>query len=90
MEISLDGWDIQTAESAAWVPWGTTGDAKAKILGSADEYMVVYVQADAGYKGDAHEHANAEFFYLIDGTVRNQGRQLVASDGYAAPPTHRP
>ena len=84
MEISLEGWDMKTGESAAWVPWGTTGDAKAKIIGSADGYMVVYVQADAGYKGDPHDHANAEFFYLIDGTVRNQGRQLVAGDGYAA------
>ncbi len=84
MEISLAGWDIQSADSAEWVPWGNTGDAKAKILGSADGYMVTYVEADAGYAGDPHEHANPEFFYLIDGSVRNQGRTMVAGDGYAA------
>jgi hypothetical protein len=38
MEIALDGSDIQTADTAEWVPWGTRGNAKAKILGSADGY----------------------------------------------------
>jgi hypothetical protein len=84
MEISLAGWDIQTAEAAEWVPWGTTGNAKAKILGSADGYMVAFVQADAGYEGDPHVHGYPEFFYLIDGEVRNQGQRMVAGDGYAA------
>ena len=84
MDISLDGWDIQEAAAAEWVPWGGTGNAKAKILGSADGCMVTLVQADAGYQGDAHEHAYPEFFYLIEGTVRNQGRQLTGGDGYAA------
>jgi quercetin dioxygenase-like cupin family protein len=84
MEISLDGWDIQSADGAEWVPWGTQGNAKAKILGAADGYVVAYVQADPGYRGDPHEHPHPEFFYLIDGTVRNQGRSMVAGDGYAA------
>ena len=84
MEISLEGWDIQAADTAEWVPWGTTGNAKAKILGSADGFMVAFVQADAGYQGDPHVHGDPEFFYLIDGTVRNQGQRMVAGDGYAA------
>jgi hypothetical protein len=84
MEIALDGWDIQTADTAEWVPWGTRGNAKAKILGSADGYVAALVRADAGYEGDPHVHTNAEFFYLVDGTVRNQGRQMGAGDGYAA------
>ncbi len=57
MDISLDGWDIKSGDETAWVPWGSRGDAKAKVLGSADGYMVVYVQADPGYVGDPHEHA---------------------------------
>ncbi len=84
MEISLDGWDIQSGDATEWVPWGTRGDAKAKILGQADGHVVAYVEADAGYSGDAHEHAHPEFFYHIEGSVRNQGRQMVAGDGYAA------
>jgi len=84
MDISLEGWDIQAAESVEWVPWGTKGNARAKILGSADGYMVAYVQADPGYEGDPHVHGHPEFFYLVEGTVRNQGREMVAGDGYAA------
>ena len=84
MDISLDGWDMQAADQAEWVPWGSTGDAKAKILGSADGYLVAYVQADPGYAGDPHEHTSTEFFYLIEGSVRNQGKTMVAGDGYAA------
>src|SRR4051812_9304477 len=84
MEISLDGWDVQAGVEGEWVPWGSRGDAKAKILGGADGYMVAYVVADAGYRGDPHEHAAAEFFFLIEGTVRNQGRAMKAGDGYAA------
>ena len=78
MDISLEGWDIQAAESVEWVPWGTKGNARAKILGSADSYMVAYVQADPGYEGDPHVHGHPEFFYLVEGTVRNQGREMVA------------
>jgi quercetin dioxygenase-like cupin family protein len=84
MDISLEGWDIQTAQSADWVPWGPKGNARAKILGSADGYMVTYVQADAGYEGDPHVHGHPEFFYLLEGSVRNQGREMSAGDGYAA------
>jgi hypothetical protein len=86
MQISLEGWDIQSGDAAEWVPWGTRGDAKAKILGQAGGYVVAYVQADPGYAGDPHEHAHPEFFYLIEGAVRNQGRQMVAGDGYGAAP----
>jgi quercetin dioxygenase-like cupin family protein len=84
MDISLDGWDIREGATAEWVPWGGHGNAKAKILGSGDGYMVTLVEADAGYRGDAHVHGYAEFFYVVDGTVRNQGRQMRSGDGYAA------
>jgi hypothetical protein len=84
MEISLDGWDVHDAGAMEWGPWGSAGNAHAKILGSADGYVVALVRAEAGYRGDPHEHAHAEFFYLVEGSVRNQGETLVAGDGYAA------
>ncbi|MDQ4132236.1 MAG: cupin domain-containing protein [Actinomycetota bacterium] len=84
MEISLQGWDIARADDAEWVPWGSAGNARAKVLGSADGYFVALVEAQPGYQGDPHEHAYAEFFYLIDGTVQNQGEGMKAGDGYAA------
>ena len=81
--VSLDGWDINHADQLDWVPWGE-GGARAKILGVADGYVVALVEADAGYRGTPHEHAYAEFFYLIDGRVTNQGTAMTAGDGYAA------
>jgi quercetin dioxygenase-like cupin family protein len=86
MEISLDGWDIGQADRLDWVPWGSGGDARAKVLGSADGFVVALVEAEPGYRGDPHEHAHPEFFFLIDGTVHNQGQDLVKGDGYAAAP----
>lgn len=85
MDISLDGWDIVRADDADWAPWvGSTGEARAKVLGSADGYTVVLVEAQAGYQGSPHVHTHAEFNYVVDGTVRNQGLEMAAGDGYAA------
>ena len=83
METTNDGWDINHADELEWVPWGG-GGARAKILGNADGYVVALVEAEAGYQGTPHEHANAEFFYLVDGEVKNQGVTMRAGDGYAA------
>jgi quercetin dioxygenase-like cupin family protein len=84
VDISLDGWDLVHADDTEWVPWGSGDNATAKILGSADGYLVALVDAQPGYRGDPHEHARAEFFYLVDGSVVNQGRMMRAGDGYAA------
>ena len=49
-EISLEGWSIGTAEELDWMPWiGSAGVARAKVLGSADGYTAVMVQAEPGY-----------------------------------------
>jgi quercetin dioxygenase-like cupin family protein len=84
-EISLDGWDIKKAGDEEWMPWtGSAGEARAKILGSADGYFVTLVEAKPGYEGAPHVHAHAEFNYVVDGTVRNQGQTMERGDGYAA------
>jgi uncharacterized protein len=83
-EISLEGWDIGKADETEWMPWGSRGDARAKILGRADGYTVVLVEAEPGYRGDPHVHEHAEFSYVIDGTIRNQGQIFNGGDGYAA------
>ena len=83
-KIDLGGWDIVRADAAEWMPWGGSGDARAKVLGNADGYMVMLVEAQPGYAGDADIHDYAEFFYLIEGTLRNQGQEMHAGDGYAA------
>jgi uncharacterized protein len=84
MDISLSGWDMHDFDEIPWSPWGSDGRAKAKVLGSADGFFVSLIEAEAGYKGDPHTHNYPEFFYLIEGTLRNQGRRLTAGAGYAA------
>jgi quercetin dioxygenase-like cupin family protein len=83
--ISLEGWDIVRADETDWVPWtGSAGAARAKVLGAADGYTVVLVEAKPGYRGSSHVHAHTEFNFVVNGSLRNQGREMVAGDGYAA------
>ena len=81
---SLDGWDITRPEGSEWIPWGEGDKARAKILGSADDYLVVIVEAGVGYRATEHPHTHAEFLYVIDGRVRSQGQELTSGAGYAA------
>ena len=84
-DVSLDGWNIVRADDTEWMPWsGSAGEARAKILGSADGYTVTLVEAQPGYAGTLHEHTHAEFNYVVDGTIRNQGQLMSAGDAYAA------
>ena len=84
MDVSLDGWDIAHFDDVDWAPWGGSGTARAKVIGSTDGYFVALVEAEAGYRGDPHEHEHPEFFHLIKGSVMNQGVQMTPGDGYAA------
>jgi hypothetical protein len=83
-DISLDGWDIKKFDELEWTAWGSRGDARAKILGVADGYYVALIEAQPGYKADPHVHDYAEFSYVVQGKVRNQGMEMTAGDGYAA------
>src|SRR5918996_4247871 len=82
MDISLEGWDIVSGDEAGWMPWtGSAGEARAKVLGSADGYTVMLVEAQRGYEGTPHEHAHAEFSFVVSGALRNQGERMSAGDG---------
>jgi quercetin dioxygenase-like cupin family protein len=85
MEVVMDGWNIVRARESEWMPWtGSAGEARAKVLGSADGYTVVLVEAQPGYRGSPHVHAHPEFNYVVAGSLRNQGLELSEGDGYAA------
>ena len=85
MQHALEGWDIVHGADAQWMPWGGNGGpGRAKVLGSGDGYVLVLVEAAAGYVGDPHEHTNAELSYLLSGTVEHQGVSMQAGDGYVA------
>ena len=85
MEHSLDKWDVVHGADAEWVPWGGNGaPARAKVLGSGDGYLLVVVEAAAGYAGDPHDHASAALSYVVSGTVEHQGVVMTTGDGYVA------
>jgi quercetin dioxygenase-like cupin family protein len=84
MTFSLDGWDIGRADDLEWGPWGSGGNARAKMLANGDGFFVALVEADPGYQGDPHEHAHTEFLFVVDGTLRTQGRTMTKGDGYVA------
>ena len=60
------------------------GGAGAKVLGSGDGYLLSLVEANEGYRGDPHVHANTEFLFVVDGTLRNQGQNMNKHDAYVA------
>ncbi|HEX5616015.1 MAG TPA: cupin domain-containing protein [Acidimicrobiia bacterium] len=86
MEHSLEGWNIGHVDEVPWGPWGSTGNARAKVLTSGDGFMFALVEAEPGYAGDPHEHAHPEFLYVIDGTLRTQDRHMGPGDAYIAAP----
>lgn len=80
----MEGWDIASFEQIDWAPWGSAGNARAKVMASADGFYVALVEAEPGYSGDPHQHDHAEFLYVVDGTLRTQGREMTKGDAYAA------
>jgi quercetin dioxygenase-like cupin family protein len=86
MTSDLTGWDINETGDADWIDWGEGGQARAKVLASGDGYLVVLVEAEAGYVGSPHEHAFTEFSYLLDGELRNQGQTMASGGAYVAAP----
>jgi quercetin dioxygenase-like cupin family protein len=84
MSYALAGWSIGQFDAVEWGPWGSGGNARAKMLADGDDYYVALVEADPGYVGDAHEHAYTEFLYVVDGSLLTQGETLAAGSAYVA------
>jgi uncharacterized protein len=85
IESPLQGWSITHANESDWDAWGgLTGQARAKVLGIADDYYLALIEAGPGYRGDPHEHKYSEFLYVLDGSLRTQGVHMVKGDAYAA------
>jgi quercetin dioxygenase-like cupin family protein len=84
MSFSTDGWSIGRFDDVEWSPWGSGGDARAKVLADGDGYYVALIEGGPGYVGDPHEHAHTEFLFVVEGSLRTQGETLtkgVASAG---------
>jgi quercetin dioxygenase-like cupin family protein len=80
----LSGWDIGAVAALEWSPWGSRGDARAKVLATGDGYYLALVEAAPGYHGDPHEHAFAEMLYVLSGRLHTQGVEMGPGDAYIA------
>lgn len=80
----LAGWSIGRVAEADWVPWGSGGLARAKVLASGDGYVLALVEASPGYAGDPHTHEHAEMLHVLAGEVATNGEVLGVGDGYVA------
>ena len=47
----LAGWDIGAVAALDWAPWGSRGDARAKVLASGDGYFLALVEAEPATDG---------------------------------------
>ena len=80
----LQGWDIGRVAALEWSPWGSRGDARAKVLATGDGYVLALVEAEPGYRGDPHEHGFAEMLCVLAGALRTHGVEMGPGDAYVA------
>lgn len=64
MTHSLDGWEVRRPAELEWLGSGDHGDAGAKKIAIGDGIVIALVEAQAGYVGSAHAHANTECLYV--------------------------
>jgi quercetin dioxygenase-like cupin family protein len=86
VDITLEGWDIKALDEVEWASWGSGGKARAKVLASGDGFYLAFVEAEPGYVGDPHAHSHPEFLFVVEGSLRNQGRLMTKGAAYVAAP----
>ncbi len=78
------GWNFSDSGSMPWQPMGE--GIAMKSLGMAGGRMIATFQFQPGYEGGVHEHTDAEFSYILEGSLISQGVLMTAGHAYAAEP----
>jgi quercetin dioxygenase-like cupin family protein len=81
MEISTEGWTFADSDALDWVERGP--GVAVKMLGGADGRVIAMFRFAPGYVGAVHEHTDAEFTYVLDGSVVSNGVLMEAGHSYA-------
>ena len=82
MEHSTEGWTFTDAEAVEWNERGT--GIEMKMLGGADGRVFAMFRVEPGYVGGVHDHDDAEFTYVLDGSIVSNGVLMEAGHAYAA------
>lgn len=78
------GWNFADSGSMPWQPMGE--GIAMKTLGMAGGRMIATFQFQPGYEGGVHDHTDAEFTYILEGSLISQGVLMTAGHAYAAEP----
>lgn len=76
------GWTFTNEADLDWQPLGE--GVAMKMMGVADGRTMTMFKFDAGYAGGTHEHGDAEFTYVLEGSIVSNGVLMEAGHGYAA------
>ena len=79
-----EGWTFADANRIDWQP--LIAGMAMKALGSVGGRAMALFRFEAGYIGDMHVHADAEFVYILEGTAVSEGIRMSAGHAYAAAP----
>ncbi len=76
------GWMFADSNAIEWNEMGP--GVSMKQLGVANGRLIAMFKFDPGYAGGTHEHGDAEFTYVIDGSIVSNGVPMGAGHAYAA------
>jgi len=82
MTTISEGWAFADSTTIDWQPVGE--GVAMKMLGAADGRVIAMFKFEPGYVGGTHEHADAEFTYLLEGELISNGVPMAAGHAYAA------
>ena len=76
------GWIFNDSNAMEWTEMGPGVDMKT--LGAANGRLIAMFKFDAGYVGGSHDHVDAEFSYVLEGSMVSNGVPMEAGHAYAA------
>ncbi len=82
MSNENEGWIFADEAAVEWMELGP--GVAMKSLGGANGRMIALFKFDPGYSGATHEHADAEFSYVLEGELISNGVTMAAGHAYAA------
>jgi len=84
MSSENEGWTFTDAATVDWQPMGE--GIAMKALAPAGGRLMAMFKFDAGYVGGTHDHSDAEFTYILEGSIISNGVLMEAGHAYAAEP----
>ena len=76
------GWTFTDGNAVEWTERGP--GVAMKMLGAANGRLIAMFKFEPGYAGASHDHADAEFSYVLEGTLVSNGVLMEAGHAYAA------